>query len=529
MSYKNIGLLVGGVMVAVMAVMAPAAQAATPSFSVSYTGSGDNVYFTASGDANSSVNLFYNVSSPGGMRVETLGTTDQSGNLSMNFTMGTYGISAGYNAYVVVNGQQSPMQAWPATTSSTVSGNPSFSQTSVSPAVGQIVTVVSNGSSNAIFLSNNSNSSTASFSISGTTVYITGLQAGTTLGTICYTANSGYCTNISVTVGGSSQTITFGQNNVNIGAQYGYASVSISGGTGDYYILTNSAPSVLQASLSGTVISLTALTSGGSGTITVCSPGPSHCGTLNATVGNAGVTFSQTNPSLSAGQTITVSLSGGSTYYLSGTTSGPVQASVNGSTLSLYGAYAGSSNVTACITSGTCSTLFVTVTAATSTPSNTGSLSFGQVVQIGKSANLSISGGSAPYTAANNSPSIVAAVLAGTLLDLRGLTSGTATVTVCGASGGCLAIPVTVVPAVGGSSGGSTAAKYKFYNPLSQGMSGTEVRELQDRLTEEGFLTATPTGYYGAATVAAVKAFQKARGLAQLGNVGPGTRAELNK
>jgi peptidoglycan hydrolase-like protein with peptidoglycan-binding domain len=50
------------------------------------------------------------------------------------------------------------------------------------------------------------------------------------------------------------------------------------------------------------------------------------------------------------------------------------------------------------------------------------------------------------------------------------------------------------------------------------------------KLQELGFFPAnlTPNGVFGPATEAAVKAFQKANGLAQVGFLGPGTRAALN-
>jgi peptidoglycan hydrolase-like protein with peptidoglycan-binding domain len=83
--------------------------------------------------------------------------------------------------------------------------------------------------------------------------------------------------------------------------------------------------------------------------------------------------------------------------------------------------------------------------------------------------------------------------------------------------------------AQGSTSSGSSSTKYVFTKALSSGSSGTEVLELQKRLKSEGYLTATPNGNYGPATVAAVKAYQKAKGLSQLGTVGPGTRAALNK
>lgn len=63
---------------------------------------------------------------------------------------------------------------------------------------------------------------------------------------------------------------------------------------------------------------------------------------------------------------------------------------------------------------------------------------------------------------------------------------------------------------------------------LKPGSKGDEVLRLQHVLKGLGLLSATPNGYYGVGTTAAVKAFQAAHGLDQLGSVGPGTRAALN-
>ncbi len=75
----------------------------------------------------------------------------------------------------------------------------------------------------------------------------------------------------------------------------------------------------------------------------------------------------------------------------------------------------------------------------------------------------------------------------------------------------------------------STATSYRFSNPLNIGSTGTDVRELQKRLTNEGYYSGPITGYYGSLTQIAVKKYQAAHGLEQLGNVGPGTRSALNK
>jgi len=74
----------------------------------------------------------------------------------------------------------------------------------------------------------------------------------------------------------------------------------------------------------------------------------------------------------------------------------------------------------------------------------------------------------------------------------------------------------------------STPPPYKFLTPLALGSSGTGVTELQKRLTKEGVYTGPINGRFGPLTKAAVKKYQAKHGLAQLGNVGPKTRAALN-
>lgn len=73
-----------------------------------------------------------------------------------------------------------------------------------------------------------------------------------------------------------------------------------------------------------------------------------------------------------------------------------------------------------------------------------------------------------------------------------------------------------------------TGTGYIFTTYLKQGSENDEVMELQKVLKKLGYLTVAPNGYFGPSTVAAVKKFQAAKGLDQLGAVGPGTRLELN-
>ncbi len=62
---------------------------------------------------------------------------------------------------------------------------------------------------------------------------------------------------------------------------------------------------------------------------------------------------------------------------------------------------------------------------------------------------------------------------------------------------------------------------------LRYGYTGEDVKLLQNRLIELGYLTATADGNFGSATLAAVKAFQKAHGLSIDGVAGPATYKKL--
>jgi hypothetical protein len=219
----------------------------------------------------------------------------------------------------------------------------------------------------------------------------------------------------------------------------------------------------------------------GATTATVCSSG-NTCGSLYVTVGNVGsgyglVLFSKSNPVIGLGQTISITLSGGSgSYYLSSTNNTIVQPSINGSILSLYGASYGSSSVTVCSTNGGCNTLFVTV-------SNTG------------------------VTIDGTTDSLLAQIqfLQNQLAQLQ-------------AQAGLL----------GGSYPYGTGSSYTFYRLLTIGSSGPDVSALQQRLTTEGVNRGPITGYYGTLTYAAVAQYQSLHGISPTGSVGPLTRAALN-
>ena len=63
---------------------------------------------------------------------------------------------------------------------------------------------------------------------------------------------------------------------------------------------------------------------------------------------------------------------------------------------------------------------------------------------------------------------------------------------------------------------------------IKEGQSGDDVKQIQQRLIELGYLTGSADGKFGAGTEEAVKAFQRKAGLTADGIVGSGTLSALN-
>ncbi len=77
------------------------------------------------------------------------------------------------------------------------------------------------------------------------------------------------------------------------------------------------------------------------------------------------------------------------------------------------------------------------------------------------------------------------------------------------------------------SSGSSSATATPASTTLKKGSTGTDVRTMQQRLKELGYLTGSVDGDFGTATEDAVKAFQKANGLTVDGKAGTKTLEKL--
>ena len=548
--------------------VAASAYAATPTFSLSGA-SGDSATISVSGDPNASVMFYYNVASASGMQTITLGTTNSSGYFSQTISASSYGINAGQSVYVVVNGQQSSMQTWPAP-----SGMPTLSQSSVTLGLGQSVSIYSTGSSAPVYMSTNSNPSVASIQTNSTQITVTASQTGSANASICYTGTANNCTNLSITVQAGS-VLSFSQNNFTVAIGQG-TTVTVTGGSGSYSVTSNSNPSIASAIMSGNSITVTGSTVGNTN-VTACDTS-GNCGTLDITVGsgstNGSLYFSSSNPSLIIGQIVTNTISGGSGYYVTGNSNPNVASqSLNGNTLIISGLQNGTTNVTVCSASNGCGTIYVTVGGTTS-----GQISFGTTnptITVGQSLNVSLSGSGSYYISSNPNSNIAQATVNGTTLTLYGNNVGSDSVTVCASGGSCNTLYVTVsqsasiqntsqaallaaiqsmqtqlaqlvaqiqtmattltqlansasVAAPSSASTATNASSYNFTQFLNVGSQGAEVTALQQYLAAKGFYSGPITGFYASLTETAVGKYQTAHGIDPAGYVGPSTRAALN-
>ncbi len=612
------------------------ALAASPILSLSSTGDGDSVQINVTADPNKSVVFYYNKIGSG-PQISFIGNTDSNGSLSTNISAATYGISANDSVHVSVNGQTSANTIWPNVVATSLL---SLDQTSIVLPLGQSYTINAyNNGANSIYLSNNSNPPVANVSISGNKILVTANNYGSSIIMLCSGVNNPICASAYIKVQNTgAQPLTFSQTNTTVASGQTMV-INVLGGTGSYMVLSNSNPNIFQAVVNGSSISLSAQGTTGYSALTICSLDMSACGIINATVGNANstpLTFSQTNPIMSVNQSMTVSVIGGTggTYSIfSNSSSSVASANLNGGNLMINALAGGSTVVTVCSSMGSCGSLSITVNFSLA---NGGPIALSQNnlwLSAGQTLNITISGGSLPYSVLNSTTNFLQTSLSGNTLSITGLTSGSASINVCSAGGGCtilsvlvngvsattalsfsqsnvnlnigsnatvylfgnggyfvsynanpgiatsqisgsniiftgvaagtdsisvcqnggqcgvitinvspapivvapplvvVAPPVAITPAVVAPVSTSVPAqvKFKFVRNIFYGSTSNDVLQLQKRLKLEGIFKGPATGKFGALTRTAVRAYQKIKGISQTGNVGNLTMAALNK
>ncbi len=385
-------------------------------------------------------------------------SNSNSGAVSANVSgsqVSLYGLAAGSSTVTICTSGGSTCGTVYVTVSGVLGTNTNlwFSPGNPSLYVGQSLAVSINSSSYNNYgstaaqyynISSNSNSGAVSASISGTVLNLYANQSGTSNITVC-SSSLGFCGTLTATVGGGgvSGNLSLSQTNISLTLGQNTTVTAYNSYGSTVYVSNNTNPSAVSTSISGNVVYLNSVAAGSS-TITICASGYSgNCGTVYVTVNGGGggtLSFSPSNPTLYAGQSLSVSVYNNFAAYglfISANTSpNVVSASISGNTLTLYANSSGTSNITVC-TSGSaqCGTLYVTV-------SGSGGYNYGSNIfftpsslnlTIGQSNNVTVTG---PYSynfsiSGNSAPTVASAVMQGNVLTVTGTNSGYTTFNIC--------------------------------------------------------------------------------------------------
>jgi hypothetical protein len=305
------------------------------------------------------------------------------------------------------------------------------------------------------------------------------------------------------------------------------------------------------------------------------SSGNNSC--TNSSSGNP--SFSQNNVVINVGQNLSVYLVGNGSYSISSNSnSGTISATLIGSTINLYASSFGGANISVCQSDGQCNTIYVVSVNGTAPQASTVSnppavlssfsvssndaygtfanigdvltISFNTNQQVGN-VSVSVAGkqigvsgnGTGPYkstyTVTGNEGLSIPVVMR--FVDLDGRTNqGAFSIGSNSSSNTSSAVSSNTTGSVSSSNVSSTASNtstvpvkvgdgYVFKTFLNLNSTGTEVTELQKRLTAFGIYSGPITGTFGPLTETAVKVYQAAHGITQAGYVGPSTRTALNQ
>lgn len=271
-----------------------------------------------------------------------------------------------------------------ASNSNNNSGGISFSVPNPIMTVGQSqsIAIYSTNGVNTYSISNNTSANIVSLSLSGSSLYMVGQNLGSSTITLCQVSST-VCGTLYVTVNGTGGGLTFNPSNINVALNQSQTA-SITGGSGSYYISSNTNPSAAAVSLQSGSLYATGLNTGNT-SVTVCqSDNTSVCGVMAVTVGGGtsgtgSISLSNQSPTVAVSQSQSVTITSGSGSYYISSISNPsvVTLSLSGSQLNLTGVAVGNSTVSLCQTgNSSCATLTVTVTSTGSTSSSSSPVTF---------------------------------------------------------------------------------------------------------------------------------------------------------
>lgn len=324
-------------------------------------------------------------------------------------------------------------------------GGMTLSSNTLSLTVGQSGSVTVSNALGNLSVPTNSNSAVASAGVSGQTVTVYGIAAGSSTLSICQSSYSG-CVSLYVQVTGTNTAtgnggVSFSNSSptVGIGQNQSIAIYSSNNSTA-YSISSNSNPNVASLSLSGATVYLVGQNSGTSSIVICGTNNSSMCGTLYVTVNgaNGGLSFNPASLTVTVNQNATVAISGGSGSYSLTANTNPSAAAVSLQARTLYvtGLNSGTTNLTVCQSNDStmCGTLLVTVGATSGAQAT--AISFSNqspALGLNQTQSIVINGatGANYYISSINNPGVLSVTINGSSLNLTGTSAGSASLTVC--------------------------------------------------------------------------------------------------
>ena len=499
--------------------------AATPTLSISPSGDGNNVSVTVTGaEGNTSIALYFKSTQDGTIRSQVIGTTNTSGGFSGTVTTSNIGINITTPIYVMVNGYSSNTVVWPYYSNASTQSQITFNQNNPYVVVGQNGTLIISGGTGNYYIASNQNSGTIGATISGNTLYYSGIGNGSSIISVC-SANGNICGTTTISTNSSSNgALQLSQSTLTL-APLQTGTIQVGGGSLPYTATTITGDNLVYTA-SGNSLSFTGSVNG-TRTINICSTN-NLCSILTVNVTgtpNNNLILNPSSINLTANQVGTVQISGGNGNYTSSITNGDtLYTSISGNVLSINSTTNGTRSLNICSTGTTCSTLTVNVGGA----SQSGTFGFSLPIAVNQVVRITLTGGNgSSYYLQSGATYPITASISGNIVTISGSAYGTSVVTVC-QSGNSICLPMTFVVNQAGSGNPGTGGPYTFNNDLWYGETNNEVIELQKFLIGENYLSSEATGFFGSLTLAAVKKYQLAKGISATGYVGPLIRGSLN-
>lgn len=231
---------------------------------------------------------------------------------------------------------------------------------------------------------------------------------------------------------------------------------------------------------------------------------------------SSAVTFDNVNPVVALGGSTTVTISGGSAFYVSTNSNiGITSQLLSGNLLTISGIANGSTVLSVCSVAGVCAPLNVTV-GAVSAPA--------PVVTVAPVVVAT----PAPTTALGTSVALLTQIqtmqgqLAQMLTAIQAMQAQLAKLASSAVSSVSSGTSAVSTPSA------STVTATKITSLLKMNSTGSEVTLLQQKLTNAGHYSGPINGSFGPLTEAGLKKYQTAKGIEAAGYTGPATRAALN-